>query len=210
MGYSHYFYRPETIENFDKIVEDTQKVLKFLTDEMGIDFANSVGDIGSTPKFTKDVIGFNGSDEQRIGVWTTDEDISIPWPSSMASISDPVADPIASKTEGNWFAGSMVSQRVAPKGQNGLGSGSYESIYVKRIFPKDGYRQPNENGLLFECCKTAYRPYDLAVTAFLIIMKHHDSRIKVSSDGEDKDWLDGKIVCHNVLGYGMDFTFNEE
>lgn len=175
---------------------------------MGIDFGDQSGDAGTKPVFTKNLIAFNGSEKQRTGVWTTDEDISIPWPSPTASLTEEKADPIATKTDGNWFAGSLVSQRVAPLNEKGYGSGSYESIYCERVFPKKGFRQPNEKGLLFECCKTAYRPYDLAVTAFLIIMKQHDSRIVVRSDGEEKDWLDGKIACNNVLGYGMDFELN--
>lgn len=208
MGYSHYLHRAEKIENFDKIVEDTKKVLTYLTDQMGIDFADGSGDAGTKPVFKKDYIAFNGSEEQRSGVWTTDEDISIPWPSPMASLTDTVADPIAKKTEGHWFAGNLVSQRVAPLNEKGYGSGSYESVYIKHIFPNDRFRQLDENGLLFDCCKTAYRPYDLAVTALYIIIKHHDPRTKVRSDGEEKDWIDGKIVCYNVLGYGMDFTLN--
>lgn len=205
MGYSHYFYRPEKIDNFDKIVEDTKKVLTYLTDEMGIDFGDSHGDANTEPVLTKNLIAFNGSEKQRVGVWTTDEDINIPWPSSTASLTEVSADPIAKKTEGNWFGGTVVSQRVAPLNEMGYGSGNYESVYIERIYPKKGFRQPDEDGLLFECCKTAYRPYDLALTAVLIILKHYDNRVRVSSDGEEKDWIDAKFLCNNLLGYGMDF-----
>jgi hypothetical protein len=61
--------------------------------------------------------------------------------------------------------------------------------------------QETEDGY-FACTKTAYKPYDVAVTAFLILAKHHlGDAIKVSTDGEPKDWEDGRMLCEAVLGY---------
>ncbi|MDB5088476.1 MAG: hypothetical protein JWR09_2470 [Mucilaginibacter sp.] len=60
-----------------------------------------------------------------------------------------------------------------------------------------------ERNLFFYSCKTGYRPYDLTLTAVLIALKHHFPVCEVSSDGEEKDWLDGRILCNNILGYGL-------
>jgi len=75
----------------------------------------------------------------------------------------------------------------------------------------DEWNKPNEKNLYFECCKTAFRPYDLAVISFLIIAKHYlKNNIIVSSDGEDCHWFDGKMLCQMILGYGLEYTINEE
>lgn len=200
MGYTHYWRRPKELQNFDKIAADVKKVVTFVTEQMGIDIGDGGGE--NEPEITADSICFNGSDRQRLGVWTTDENISIPWPSDTAGITEPQADPIAKKTEGHWFAGDMVSQRVAPS-RDGYGSGSYETFCIDRIYQDRG--EPDKTGLYFAFCKTAYRPYDLAVTAALIIFDHYTD-IVISSDGEDKDWQDARVLCFNLLGYGMDFS----
>lgn len=68
-----------------------------------------------------------------------------------------------------------------------------------------------ENNLYFDFCKTAFRPYDLAVISFLIIAKHYlKNNIEVSSDGEDCHWFDGKMLCQMILGYGLEYIINEE
>jgi len=54
---------------------------------------------------------------------------------------------------------------------------SHETFYFSRI---DG------NGFYF--CKTAEKPYDLAVTSFLIIAKHYlKDSLSFDSDGLDED-----------------------
>jgi len=57
----------------------------------------------------------------------------------------------------------------------------------------------------FQSCKTAFRPYDLAATAFLAIAKHHlGGKILVESDGTIMHWMDAVKLCQNVLGYGFE------
>lgn len=215
MGYTHYWRRPEKIpaNKMEAIATDCKKVADYLQQEMGILLADGLGTPGTSPEFSMKNIRFNGSDAQPKGVWTTDEPISIPWPAPMASLMEISADPIAPKTDGQWFAGDLVSQRVAPLGNNGLGSGSYETFSFERImevaeYEREGDKKKKkddpEKGLFFDCCKTAYRPYDLMITAALIIIKHHIPKVIVSTDGEEKDWLDARILCHNLLGYGFE------
>lgn len=165
---------------------------------------------GSTPQITPGSIFFNGSDEQQSGTWTTDEQISIPWPAETAFANTPNPDPIGQKTEGNWFAGSLLKQRVAPIDEKtGLGSGSYETFGLERVIPKNRVKDgADDKGMFFDCCKTAFRPYDLPITAVLIAAKHHfGDNIRISSDGNDPEWMDGKILCNNLFGYGLEFEF---
>lgn len=215
MGYTHYWYRPANLkeEKFKQFANDCKKIFKYCENELGIKLANSMGEAGTHPIATQDKVYFNGSDEQPSGVWTTSENISIPWPSPKASLVEEIADPAANKTDGSWFAGTLVSQRVAPLNNNsGLGSGSYESVCIDRIMEISEWQKKDapKDGLYFECCKTAYRPYDLGVTAVLIALKHYFPECRISSDGEDKDWLDGKFLCNNLLGYGLEFNIGEE
>ncbi|MGH9440599.1 MAG: hypothetical protein ACRD22_22730 [Terriglobia bacterium] len=48
------------------------------------------------------------------------------------------------------------------------------------------------------------KPYDLAITAALLIAKHHwGENIKITSGGSDAQWWDAKLTCQRVLGYGQ-------
>ena len=183
--------------------------------DLGIVLSSGFGEENTFPEISDDVIAFNGSDEQPTGLWTTTEQLGIVWPSPSASIFEPDADPTASKTNGSWFGGELVTQRVAPiDNLTGKGSGSYETFNIERelFLPANSHKLQADcflkRGLVMFYCKTGYRPYDLAVTVVLIITKHHDSSIEVCTDGEQKDWLDAMIICNNLLGYGMDFKLD--
>ena len=72
------------------------------------------------------------------------------------------------------------------------GDCSYESVWFERI---------ERDGTGF--CKTSFRPYDLAVTAFLVIAKHHlGALLTVETDGEPAHWADAFALCQIELGYG--------
>ena len=208
MGYTHYYYTPEKMDEkrFTDLATDVRKIFKYSENELLIKLANGRGDKDTKPEVSLDAIYFNGSEAQPSGVWTTEEQISIPWPSKSAGLNEPDADPIANKTDGHWFAGNLLTQRVAPlNNQTGMGSGDYETLVIERDKSGREFKQPNKQGLLFDCCKTAYRPYDLIVTAVLIALKHHFPECEISSDGESSEWMDGQVLCENVLGYGMEF-----
>lgn len=60
--------------------------------------------------------------------------------------------------------------------------------------------QADENGIDSEACKTAFRPYDLALTAFLLIAQHHlGSEKVVRSDGEQAQWEDAPGSARSSL-----------
>jgi len=53
-------------------------------------------------------------------------------------------------------------------------------------------------------CKTARMPYDLAVCAALLVLKHHlGSQMRLSSDGDrvPDEWLPAEALVQETLGY---------
>jgi hypothetical protein len=54
-----------------------------------------------------------------------------------------------------------------------------------------------------ECVKTGFRPYDVAVTAALLIAKRYlGDRFAVHSNGSEAQWSDAKRLFQTILGYG--------
>lgn len=201
MGYTHYFKikKKASKETFELFCNDAKKIVGYCDFELGINLANGLGEPNTNPEIDKNGVWLNGSDAQEPGKWTTTEDICIPWPSPTASLEVEKESPIANKTDGAWFAGTMVSQRVAPIDElTGKGKGSYETLSIEN------------KKTAFAFCKTAYRPYDLVVTAILVALKHHfGDNVVVDSDGEQKDWMDAKFLCNNLFGYGLTFETEE-
>ena len=57
---------------------------------------------------------------------------------------------------------------------------------------------PAING--FNFCKTARKPYDVAVTALLIYIYSIKSNIKITSDGNYEDWQAGADLLFKARG----------
>jgi hypothetical protein len=73
---------------------------------------------------------------------------------------------------------------------NGVGSDSHETFYL----PK--------HDTSFQFCKTARKPYDLAVCAILLVAHEHaPGAYDISSDGEDEDWAEAMNFNAKTLGY---------
>ncbi len=246
MGYTKYWSRPKElpVKKFKAFANDCKKLFEYVEDQLDLELANNMGDIGSEPMAGSSLVAFNGSETQPVGAWTTKEQISIPWPSATAGLSEPKTGADDSKTNGFWFAGNILEQRVAPTQIVDLseyleklydrakdetltqrekeflkkyfdaksiefGSGSYDAVYIPRLREKQSWEE-ERNGLLGDFCKTAYRPYDIVVTAVLISLLHHFPVCTIGSDGFQKDWQDGAILCNNILGYGLDFSLGKE
>lgn len=76
---------------------------------------------------------------------------------------------------------------------NGAGDKGHETFWLERRPAK------------FTFCKTAYKPYDLAVCAVLIIAHHHAGDIlTISSDGDEGDWLPALEKVTEILGDGYE------
>ncbi len=67
---------------------------------------------------------------------------------------------------------------------NGLEDDSHETCQLTR------------EGTPFDCCKTAFKPYDVVVTAALVIAASHG--LRVSSDGEEKHWEAGLALARTI------------
>jgi hypothetical protein len=199
MGYTHYWYRPRKIDQakMSAIAGDFARLVIAL-DDIGVRLADGHGE--GVPTITPELVCFNGV--ANCG-HAKNENVSIPWPDKRAAGVNDTEQPIS----GRWFAGALLSTRTCN------GDCSYETFYFPAEMPADTYWQPNSErkDLYFSCTKTAFRPYDLAVTAFLIIAKRYlGDDIKVSSDGEDENWQEAKQVCEAFLDYGLKFQLAEE
>ena len=86
---------------------------------------------------------------------------------------------------------------------NGIGELSHETFLLERVTDTTGFTQRDDDGLIFKFCKTALKPYDIAVCSALIIAKKHfDKSIMISSDGDNEEWKESKALCQKILGYG--------
>ena len=69
-----------------------------------------------------------------------------------------------------------------------------------------------DSGEAFDFCKTARKPYDLAVCLVLLAMKRHAPKsVKVSSDGDwDGEWKEAREVYKSLFGVEVDCPFDME
>lgn len=75
--------------------------------------------------------------------------------------------------------------------------------------PEFADRAKKLHGNLWDFTKTARKPYDLAVCAILLVLKHHlDNQIRISSDGdrEEDEWLPAEQLVEGLLGYQVEFN----
>ena len=180
MGYSHSWTRPRSIAPFcfNAIARDFTSLLPAL-ELAGSPLANPDG--REEPEINSNFIGFNGV--ANCG-HTPNPDVRLPWPIVTAH-----------------GVGTNAGQGGALPHRTCNGDCSYESHWFERV-------QDDEQGedRVFSATKTAFRPYDLAVTAFLVVVKHHlRSEILIESDGRACQWADALAICQEVLGYGQGF-----
>jgi hypothetical protein len=185
MGYTHYWYRKDRefpAEDMLAIVADFRKLIPTF-DELGVKIAGGLGE--GEPEYGPDGVWFNGLEK----CGHPSRDLGITWPSPTAA---GVAE--EGKRAGTWFAGALLETRTCE------GDCSHETFHFPRVLDEDGYK--GSDGRYFACCKTAYKPYDLAVTAFLILAKFHlKEKLEVHSDGEDRDWTDAATIIRKILGH---------
>jgi hypothetical protein len=72
---------------------------------------------------------------------------------------------------------------------NGVGEMAHETFLLTRKKELRPYEKAEKREKVFNCCKTARKPYDLFVCLSLISAKEHFKKdIDISSDGDMKDW----------------------
>jgi hypothetical protein len=199
MGYTHYWYREKEIgtATFKKIVADFNKLVLELN-AIGVKLAGPLGE--GKPIINNKEVRFNGN--AKCGHQHTGE-IGIAWPADKTKFGN------SSNGEavivGSWFAGALLEQRACD------GDCSHETFSFPIIFKPNFEQTDSERKeLLFDFTKTAFKPYDLAVTIFLVIAQHHlKDKIIISSDGGISQWLDAIIACESALGYGKGFKLRD-
>jgi len=198
VGYTHYWHRTEVIQQkaFQAIRADFERLLLPLADA-GVELAGGLGE--GAPEITGELIRFNGLDQCG---HPKNEDIVIPYPSEDA-------EGIGSSATALDESDSGLITRVKHRCCNGRCS--YETFHFPRRLKKEEHGDPDENGLYIDYVKTGFRPYDIAVTAALLIAKRHlKERFQIASNGGDCQWADARRICQRVLGYGDWFGIVEE
>lgn len=75
---------------------------------------------------------------------------------------------------------------------NGVGDDGHETFYIAT------------GDSAFSFCKTAYKPYDVVVTASLLALKDRlGDDVRLTSDGEPEDWQAGFTLASRATGRFM-------
>jgi hypothetical protein len=101
---------------------------------------------------------------------------------------------------------------AGPTGESGTSPGAYEGrwgftgvgvdAYEALLWPPDPTHGADEEGFLFEFCKTNWRPYDAAVVACLLAAKERlGGDMRVGSDAEEEEaWEPARELFRATFG----------
>jgi len=81
---------------------------------------------------------------------------------------------------------------------NGVGEDSHETFYLTRRL-REAAPWEDEARRRFDFCKTAHKPYDMAVTAVLCYLSSVAETHTVTSDGDARDWTPGLEMARLAL-----------
>jgi hypothetical protein len=191
VGYTHYWYRPKNIAQvvFHSIRIDFERLILPLADA-GVELAGGMGE--GAPIINDDGIWLNGVADCG---HPQNEEIIIPYPADDAHGVGPSSTAV---DEGSDGLVTRVKHRCCD------GCCRYETFDLPRCLEA-------EEDPYIGFVKTGFRPYDVAVTAALLISKRHlKEEFTIHSDGGDAQWLDARQICQRVLGYGDWFGIVEE
>lgn len=177
MGYKHRWDRPAVIEveSFQRILSDFRLLIEPLA-ASGVKLGDAFG--VDAPILSQDEICFNG--RAKCGCNTRRR--------TMADYLFAGSDSDGLLLQEDW-----LERRCN-------GGCSYETF----AFPRVDANYVDENGRVYRCVKTNRRPYDLAVTALLLIAKRYlGDELKIFSDSREAWWDETRDLCNRVLGYGQ-------
>ena len=217
MGYTQNYCVAEEFdaEAFAKVATDFKKMVTVLK-HLGVTLADEMGE--NYPTVSPTEISFNGL--AKCG--HVKHELGIAWPSKTASgaSKNGIDAELVEIVNSVGFVGVKSDTRVCD------GDCSHESFSLKQKYQIE-YLQDNgtvhimepltsENansynkiGKHIDSTKTAYKPYDLAVTTCLVIAKHHlGDDIIVESDGTIENWQEAMFLCEHFLGYGKEFSLD--
>jgi len=238
LGYTHYWKRVQKFDKqqFEKAVKDFKEVLKHLS--LFVPLAGGSGK--GRPEINNKRVRFNGVENcghtnRNLGItwpesnasgiaFVTERYEEIPTETLITVLCGQQEELAVNDSDvsGTWFAGLKLKKRTCG------GDCSHETFSLPVKIENDDWQKPigeishydqydravyndkKEIGLYFEFCKTAYKPYDLAVTICLIIAKHYLAKqILISSDGSIDNWKEAMLICQKILGYGLDFSLKD-
>jgi len=98
---------------------------------------------------------------------------------------------------------------------NGSGADAHENVYFPKDFLTGDYDSTDRHERHFSFCKTARKPYDEYVTAFLLLAKFYmKDDIRINSDGDVSDWQEGIELVNKIFEYDVSLkehgTFERE
>ena len=209
MGYKHYYWVPKEFDAkaFAKVAVDFKKMITPLK-HLGVILADGAGE--NHPTISPTEICFNGL----ANCGHTERSLGIVWPSKTASgVSENKVDSkLGEITKSTWCGGAELAGRACD-GDCSHETFSLEQKLEMEFEPQENSvyvnKQDKKSNKCFDSTKTAYKPYDLAVTVCLVIAKHHlGDDIVVESDGRIKHWKDAMQLCQQFLGYGLKFNLD--
>jgi hypothetical protein len=181
---------------FDSIRDEFSKLILPLSD-LGVPLAGWDGE--GIPEISAEVISFNG---QLACGHPKNEEIVIPYPAADAHGIGNSSTAIVGDFHG---LGVLLQHRCCS------GRCCCETFRIERVMIPYSGEEPDSSGLFIRGLKTAFRPYDIAVTAALIVAKRHlGDAFLVHTDGSEAQWIDAKRLCQDILGYGDWFGILEE
>jgi len=80
----------------------------------------------------------------------------------------------------------------------------HETFVLNRKVKQPDYQKNMGKSASFGFCKTARKPYDLMVTACLVLYKHHFPEVQISSDGNFEDWSAAFMFIAQALPNGKE------
>jgi hypothetical protein len=203
MGYTHSCERKPHIELavWKNIITDFGKLVPVMANH-GVALAGGSGK--GKPIVNRCRICFNGP--RRCG-HPRNPRVVVPWPAAGAT----GVDTSEASISGTWLTLFKPFPSLNARCCNG--SCVYETFELPRIFPVRDYPAflQGNDGMWCGYCKTAFRPYDIAVTACLVVAKHYlGDDIRVTTAGEDAHWFDARMLCQSELGYGMEYSISTD
>ncbi len=188
MGYSHYLYLPEKLRFWEKIRRDFKKVMR-VCKGLGVDLAGPCGH--GKPEITDNYIAFNG----KAGCRHKELEFRLlPATRKVVLLPDGATyeyDPYLRYCEGDC---SHETCRIEVEGKT----------YPYLVVPVSTYRKvKEEKDLRPVFVKTNKKPYDIAVQALFLIIKHYNPEAIIRSDGNADEWEDARLLVFTECRYDV-------
>lgn len=190
MLYCHRWHRPAVLseEGFARVVSDAQLIVGALVDH-GVLLCGP--DSEGEPVLDPDLIALNG--DRGCG-HPVDYRIYRTWPADHAG---GIADPGENVSVARHGDTTLISMRACN------GNCASHGLFLPRVLDLR-YAEPAAHGFYAGECATQFKPYDLAVTAILLSLKHRlGDAVRIFSGGTTSHFWDARLLCFMLFGFGL-------